>query len=862
MQSKFKFIFILLLYLYFFFSPHNIYALDISNISVNRDIIPKYDKLEITFDINNTVATNLQLPYDPNAPHGLNSDLDDFNAINGITVDLEIEDPNGRKFLQPAFYYVYYEDDIKNNNFWAYPTGLNTWMARFSPNMIGNWRYRIHAKDNSGTALSTWQNFNVIESDNKGFIKVSDQDARYFEFDNKQPFWGNQAYTSINLEDEDTLSTISDNGGEFLRIWLTSLNIYGSAWNPYYEKMNRYGGYIPRTGLISFTMPDNHKQVVMTIDSANDDSWFSACRVTGIWGQHQPVKRNTDYQIKVRYIGNDISGPKVTGYDYGFVIKPNLRWDADCSASDPTSVISNYGKNSEAGQESIIEGIWNSGNRNFAPAIYYALENANSGRVHILSFSMREKYANGSYGPNILIKDSMQYHLYYGQYGSHIFDKKLELAEKYNMYIKLVIQEKGDDIFSKLGYEGDWVNRDNGNYFYVGRRQNKTMWLYKAWWRYLQARWGYSPSIHSWELVNEGDPRSVDHYRLADELGKYMHCGVFGINTEAVDGIRCDSDHPNDHLVTTSFWHSFPVDNFWANGRYPNIDYADFHAYNSTGWLDDIAHESDTALYHLDYSKYTRDNFQNATKINNTQSMPIVRGEAGIDPVRGPQQEIGDMALDIKGVWLHNYLWSRLDYGGVYELYWWKNNAIKNLGLDNLAGLYEHFKYFKDFVNNIPINNGNYQDVQAEVSDVNIRVVGQKDIINNNAFLWVQNINHNWRNVVDNINISPVSGNIIISGFAHDSDYLLEYWNLYGNGLVSTQSINSDYNGILSVNINNLTDDIGIKIGVFNNNPIAIGDFNNDAVVDVSDLMVVLNQWGNYGISEILSVLNNWGTIY
>ena len=40
---------------------------------------------------------------------------------------------------------------------------------------------------------------------------------------------------------------------------------------------------------------------------------------------------------------------------------------------------------------------------------------------------------------------------------------------------------------------------------------------------------------------------------------------------------------PSRHMVTTSFWHSFPNLEFWSNPDYPDIDYADMHAYISTG---------------------------------------------------------------------------------------------------------------------------------------------------------------------------------------------------------------------------------------------------------------------------------------
>jgi hypothetical protein len=120
---------------------------------------------------------------------------------------------------------------------------------------------------------------------------------------------------------------------------------------------------------------------------------------------------------------------------------------------------------------------------------------------------------------------------------------------------KLVVLEKGT-AFQKIKNEGGFLDsneRDNANAFYgVGRQVNQVRWLQQAWWRYLQARWGYSPNIHSWELTNEGDPANGNHFALADEFGRFMHCRVFGIDVAPKDGARCDYQHPNahyDHLL-------------------------------------------------------------------------------------------------------------------------------------------------------------------------------------------------------------------------------------------------------------------------------------------------------------------------
>ena len=91
-------------------------ALAITEVSDNRgdyrgSSIPRFARFEITFQVENTVAKNLQFPYDPKPPIGVDpSDP----AYQGISVDA-LFTPDGWKtaYRQPAFYYQYFEDQVK-----------------------------------------------------------------------------------------------------------------------------------------------------------------------------------------------------------------------------------------------------------------------------------------------------------------------------------------------------------------------------------------------------------------------------------------------------------------------------------------------------------------------------------------------------------------------------------------------------------------------------------------------------------------------------------------------------------------------------------------------------------------------------
>jgi len=387
------------------------------------------------------------------------------------------------------------------------------------------------------------------------------------------------------------------------------------------------------------------------------EGWYDACQYEA-WDDSEAVKPNTTYKLSIKYWGQDIAGPRVAGYSkFGLVGKISPSAVSNCYEPGTGNVVTTYGGNTS--DWGTLEGTWYSGSNNFLPKVSLGLENVTQGKAFVLSISMREVLPNGQYGPEIMQEPSMEYELNFPDQGLYAMDKYVELAEKYGMYLKLVLSEKNDYVDYKLDDDGTFVingEPDNLDGFYgLGRGRNKTRWLQQAWWRYLQARWGYSPNIHSWELTNEGDPFLTKHWQMTDEWGKFMHCGAFGVNVGSGDSQPCTLDHPNRHLVTTSFWESFPGydpqtgNGFWGNPKYPNVDYADVHAYIATSPAPDadkILMEKDAAYYHLWHSQqYGGWKFK----------FPIVRGEAGMVPYNGSTDDWGGLGLqnDTQGIGLY-----------------------------------------------------------------------------------------------------------------------------------------------------------------------------------------------------------------
>jgi len=767
--------------------------------------VPGYEKLEITFQVDTSV-NNLQLPYDPSPPPGIQPGI-------GISVDALFTPDNWQTvYQQPAFHYQQFQDSLKNDREWFYPTQNYSWKVRFSPNVPGNWQFKLVAQDPSGRTETTPKSFTVSDSDHPGFLRVSRRDARYFEFDDGSYFpalgynmnYDRVSWTNPVLDNQANFEKMGQNGIQLIRVWLSQWSIYGPSWNPWnaIDPLLHSQG-IPFSGL-TFNNAYSGSETSLMLEAAKNP-----CMFLGFMKPAPAVLANTRYRVRIRYRTEGLAGPRVSGAPFGLVAKTGgWLWEPGNYCQDAGSglTITSYQSQNQA-QWQILEGSLETGISNFLPLFYLTLENVTQGKAIIDYVWIEEDLGNGSYGPNIVPKPWMSHHLYYEQRNSYAFDKVLELAEKQGIYLRLVVLEKNDWIFNRLDDLGQPIlydplcedgdpNNDpdrcpSNHWFYGnGREMTKVRWLQQAWWRYLQARWGYSTHIHSWELLNEGDPASDLHFMLADEFGKYMHQFI-----------------PNDHLVSTSNWHSFPGEEFWANPEYPNVDYADIHYY-----IDEkAAGFTDTAFGSYNLSQ------QIGAKQPSGAGKPVIRGEVGF-VVSGSEPYSELLLADTQGIWLHNFIWAGINPGGMIESYWYEKPHIVNIR-PNGTTIFDHrpqFRPFYTFIKDIPLSNGFYQDVRAVSSNSEIRILGQKDLTNGKAHLWIQNTQHSWMNVLNGLSITGLSGQVQIAGFQPNQSYSLQWWDPYEvdptDQIILTEIVASGKDGVISIPVQNLVSDVAVQI--------------------------------------------------
>ena len=369
-------------------------------------------------------------------------------------------------------------------------------------------------------------------------------------------------------------------------------------------------------------------------------------------------------------------------------------------------------------------------------------------------------------------------HTYVAQRPAAYFDWQVEQGEENGIYFKYVVMDKRDWVSNHLLDVGIFHPTGHGYYQPEGTKER---WLLQQWWRYLIARWGYSTAVQSWELNNEGPPDSSDHWQTAQDFAKFMH--------------ENDS-HP--HLATTSFWCCWRPEVWGDNEGYPDIDYADIHKYTGEDTLEDgsLAAYDVAAFQSEDSLSYYSDQV----------GKPVLRGETGLSSPGDPIFE--HLTQPNPGIWYHNLLWAQLGPGGLSDPNYWWSEHVRQIDSSSIS------KPFYLFMRELDINKGGYDDLEVEVTNAGLRVLGQKNLSTGKAQLWIQNIDHTWRNVmgVENpVPISPQSGTIRFTMIA-DKEYLIEWWDTYRGSVTRTETVKSDAQGVLSLTISALEDDVAVRI--------------------------------------------------
>lgn len=721
---------------------------EIQNIVFSSSKVPVHTKLELTFDVI-TSADNLFYEYDENPPAGV-------APRSGITVTAQIRTPSGKSVNQPA----YYSKTAVNLGSQKEPRMIEgdtgAWYVRFSPQETGEHQIWLSAKDRSGVVEVKAGTFSAVSSSLPGNIEVCEQDHRYFCFANGELYFPSGPVTSEDL------SPYPGNGINFARIWMAPYGAYSTTFSRWISNAKQMGN----EGFEAALTAENHyptHELSQKLDAKEGNRiWLG-----WIEGDRFPYRLDAGatYLVKLRISARNMQGPLDPNRPYGLMVvnhpwiddDSQIRWENYHALvpiiqtdRDWHTLLAYY----RPGQFQSPE-----------PYFSLVLSNMASGEVYIDDFSIRKLTSDGSVSGEVIFNSNANIHTYVESKAAAYLDQLITNGEEAGVFFKFVVHDKNDWIQNHLKANGQFSAVGDG---YFQPENTKANWLLRQWWRYVASRWGYSTSIHSWELLNEGPPDSKEHYNLAQQFGKFMH---------SIDA------HP--HLVTTSFWYGWE-EAFWKDAEaYPDIDYADYHLY--------VTEKSDFSNILKWKSRL------GATVYSSAVKMPVMLGELGF--FMPDQPEFRRLVLqDTQGLWFRDLIWSQLAETVVFTPAYWWNEHLDQIGYLSIA------KAFNNFVKDIPLHQGGFSSVVVDIESSQWAAVGQTSSDLNFAAIWLHRVKPpGWLSRL----ARPVKVYVQV---APSQKYQVKWYDTLSSHLLYTEFIESNSSGILELHIWEPDADIAVKI--------------------------------------------------
>lgn len=181
----------------------------ITGIEFSSRSVGQYEKLELTLDI----SAAYENPFEPAE----------------VMVDASFWGPSGERMDVPGFFMRDYRSSGGVGNEELAPTGEAGWRVRFAPTEIGLWRFVVAVRSREGTVISEPDTFTCVPSLNKGFVRVSAGNPRYFQYDNGEDFFcigSNTGSSRRSAKDQDVavhselFGRMGDHSMNWVRVWI------------------------------------------------------------------------------------------------------------------------------------------------------------------------------------------------------------------------------------------------------------------------------------------------------------------------------------------------------------------------------------------------------------------------------------------------------------------------------------------------------------------------------------------------------------------------------------------------------------------------------------------------------------------
>lgn len=251
----------------------------------------------------------------------------DINLTAGYTNAYDYDDidvqciffaPGGRKDTVDGFFMQGY---TLNPDGSLTSSGAGSFKVRYAPNETGTWSYVLSCTNTSGTATQPAQTFQCVSSTASGFIRKNA--TNYLNFDNgKQyiPIGENMGWQDNNVVTDytDWLTKLSDNSGNFIRVWMSSW-AFALEWKngsngfsglKKYKQTSAYYldwllDYCKQKNVYIMLTLNNHGQVSTTVNPEWTDNPYNSANAgpaVNTWDFFTDASAKALHKNRLRYI--------------------------------------------------------------------------------------------------------------------------------------------------------------------------------------------------------------------------------------------------------------------------------------------------------------------------------------------------------------------------------------------------------------------------------------------------------------------------------------------------------------------------------------------------------------------------------
>jgi hypothetical protein len=202
-------------------------TLAIHSVTPSATKTPRFGKLELNIKLSATYDN----PFDP-------EDIDVYALF---------KPPDGQTLRVNGFLYQEYRRRLEGGREVLEPVSPPVWKVRFAPSRVGRWSWQVFARDRNGSVKSPEARFEVTRSDCAGFVRRSQRSPHHFSLEQEKPLflvgmnmgWAGDRGT---YEYEEWLEKLGRAGGNWIRVWMSSWNC-ALEWTPAEQGGWRRGTY-------------------------------------------------------------------------------------------------------------------------------------------------------------------------------------------------------------------------------------------------------------------------------------------------------------------------------------------------------------------------------------------------------------------------------------------------------------------------------------------------------------------------------------------------------------------------------------------------------------------------------------------